>query len=468
MTDRAEQAIRPEPHWLLASPCPDARYRFYCRAFALATVARLTLPDALSSAFALPALLGWVGVLVLAINGAVLGWLLAALGGASGLLFVQDQLSQSLYLCLCACLSLSCFAGARAGRARRLAEQLPLGVRTFTLLVYAFAVVHKLNRGYLDPAFGCANEGLRVLFDDARFHLPEVARAWLDSPVWPIVHLCVEATIPVLLWRRPVAGVLLAVAMHVPLTVIFAPSFAFTMMSGWVCFFTSEQLLDFVQVVRARALVIVPSGVGLGALSRYLWFVGRDSEDPEWVLKELVFWILVVAIVVGLPAAVGLRTRADAGHRPMSLRVRAWVALYGLNALTPYLGLQLHHTAAMLSNLRIDRGCWNSLVFPEWLRLRDPYVRLSRLEFAPGRATPGAARAFTERLWEPSALYQARERWCATHPEPLPIAGSYGGVHFERDDFCAADGWPLAKPVLPGLRLFQVNVTRTCQKRCLH
>jgi hypothetical protein len=95
-------------------------------------------------------------------------------------------------------------------------------------------------------------------------------------------------------------------------------------------------------------------------------------------------------------------------------------------------------------------------------------VRLSRLDFAQGRATPKAARAFTDRLWEPSALYQARQRWCQTHPEPLPVAGSYRGVAFERSDFCARDGWPWARPVLPGLRLFQVNVTRTCQKRCLH
>jgi hypothetical protein len=221
-------------------------------------------------------------------------------------------------------------------------------------------------------------------------------------------------------------------------------------------------------MVRARAIAILGTGAALTALSRTLWFVGRGSEDPEWVFKESVFWLLVAAIVLALPHAVGPASRGDTRRRPMSWRVAILTLAYGFNALTPYLGLQVHHTAAMLSNLRIDEGCWNSLLFPEWLRLRDPYVRLSRLEFASGRSTPGAGIAFRDRLWEPSALYQARERWCRTHPEPLPVAGGYRGVAFEQSDFCAADGWPLSKPVLPGLRLFQVNVTRTCQKRCLH
>lgn len=463
-------AFAKEPHWLLRSPTHDLRYRVYCRAFALASASRLTLPDALTEGFLGPALLHGTGALLLAWNGAPLGWLLAALGGALPLLFLQDQLSQSLYLCLCACVAVSCSlgSGGAPGRGQRLSEQLPLAVRGFSVLVYGFAVVHKLNAGYLDPTVGCANEGLRVLFEQARFDLPLEARGWLDSPLWPIAHLCVEATIPCLLVYRPVAGVLLAALMHAPLTVIFAPSFAFTMMSGWVCFFSSEQLLRFFQAVRRRAVAIALLGAGLSTLSRSLWFVGRGSEDPEWVLKEVLFWVVLAAVWLTLPSALGFGAPRATGPRRTSLCVKVFLVGYGLNALTPYLGLQFHHTAAMLSNLRIDAGCWNSLVFPEWLRLSDPYVRLSRLEFAPGRATPGARDAFRDRLWEPGALFEARARWCRTHPEPLPVAGSYRGVRFERSDLCAPEGWPLDEPVLPGFRRFQVNLTRTCQKRCLH
>jgi hypothetical protein len=267
VNEQSDGALGSLWHCLLRSPNPDGRYLFYCRAFALASAARLTLPDALSDGFLLPAALHWLGALLLAVNGAILGWLLAALGTALPLLLLEDQLSQSLYLCLCAWAALFCFIGSGAGRARRLSEQLPLGVRVFTLLVYLFAAVHKTNSGYLDPDFGCANEGLRVLFDNARFQLPETVRPWLDSRAWPIVHLVTEALIPVLLLWRPLPGVLLGVVMHAPLTVIFAPSFAFTMMSGWVCFFTSAELQRFAEMVRARAIAILGTGAALTALT---------------------------------------------------------------------------------------------------------------------------------------------------------------------------------------------------------
>ena len=53
-----------------------------------------------------------------------------------------------------------------------------------------------------------------------------------------------------------------------------------------------------------------------------------------------------------------------------------------INGLTPYFGIQFHHAAAMLSNLRIDDGCHNSFVFPASMRLSDPYVRIDRIGFA--------------------------------------------------------------------------------------
>jgi hypothetical protein len=154
----------------------------------------------------------------------------------------------------------------------------------------------------------------------------------------------------------------------------------------------------------------------------------------------------------------------EAGAR----RVRLLALLFVLNGLTPYVGLQLHHTGAMLSNLRIDAGCHNSLVFPEALVGRDPYVRIDEVSFAAGRAPDGYAASVTERLWGPDALYLARQRWCRAHREPLPLRGSYRGAPFDIPDFCADDGWRFARPWFPGLRRFQVNLSRTCPQPCVH
>jgi hypothetical protein len=141
------------------------------------------------------------------------------------------------------------------------------------------------------------------------------------------------------------------------------------------------------------------------------------------------------------------------------------VGAFVANGLTPYFGAQFHHTAAMLSNLRIDEGCHNSLLFPEALAT-DPYVRLDALEVAPHRADEQTLAAITERLWDVRALYLARQSWCRVHTEPLPARGTYRGRPFATDDICAE--WPLPSPALAGFRRFQINLKRACPIRCLH
>lgn len=454
-------------HWLLRSPSSDLRYRVHCRAFALAATARLTLPDALDSRWWLPSGALWLGAALLAACGAPLGWLLCALGTLAPHLFLEDQLSQSVFLCFCASTAVACAFGSRSGRGRRLTEELPSAVRVLTAGVYAFAVIHKLNSGYFDPRVSCANEGLRVLFANLRFPPPEAWGDLASASFWPAVHLVVESAIPVLLLWRPGVGVLLGAAMHLPLTIIFAPSFAFAMLSGWVCFFTSGELGRALAAVRRHWVRVLCLGAAGAALSRLAFFPERWSEDPEWCIKEALLWFLYAAIAVAVSADVGLAT-PGATVRRWTARVVVPGALFTLNALTPYTGLQFHHAAAMLSNLRIDQGCWNSWLFPEVLRGRDPYVRLDRVVFAPGRATPEASGAFVDRLWEPAALLEARARWCRTHPEPLEVELSYQGRHFRIPDLCADGAWPLGEPPLRGFRRFQTSLTRDCRQRCGH
>jgi hypothetical protein len=454
--------------WLLRPPTGDVRYRFHCRAFALAAAIRLTLPDAMDPKWLVPSGAFWLGAAMLALCGAPLGWVLCAVGSLWPLLFLEDQLSQSVFLCLCASTAVGCILGSSRGRARRLTEDFPTAVRWLVVAVYVFAAVHKLNGGYFDTRVSCANEGLVVLFDEMRFQAPKALAGMARKPLWPVLHLMVEGSIPLLLLWRPVVGVLVAGAMHLPLTVIFAPSFAFTMMSGWVCFFRAEQLGQVARAVRRNLVFVLCLGGLGGAMSRVLFFPGRWAEDPEWCIKEALLWIITAAVWTTAPRVLGFATRGANLHSRWSVRVAVPCAVSVVNALTPYAGLQFHHAAAMLSNLRIDQGCWNSLLFPEALRGPDPYVRLERIDFAAGRATEGARAAFMDRLWEPTALRGARARWCRTHPEPLSAELRYRGTTFQVANLCASDGWPLPEPLLPGLRRFQTNLTRTCPQRCGH
>lgn len=454
-------------HWALVAPVEDFRYQLHCRAFAIACAFRLTLPDALTDASLPYSAIHWLGAILLAINGSVLGWGLVLTGSAGSLIFAWDQLSQSGYLLFCAIAALSCFAGSKAGRRARLTSDFPRAVRLLTAGVYSFAVMHKLNRGYFDPNVSCANAGLDVLAEGAAFQFPSGLVHSFASPLWPVAHLVIEAAIPLLLFLRSRVGVLLATLMHAPLTVIFAPSFAFVMMSGWVYFFQSGELREFLSLARRRAAAWTAMAVVLALSSRALLFEGRWSEDPEWCVKEALFWCVFAAIWVCVPSLASAKPTALARVRP-GVRTVVLLVFFAFNALTPYLGLQFHHTTAMLSNLRIDRGCFNSLVFPEWLRGPDPYVRLDRLDFEPGRASASAAPAFLERLWEPSALFEARKEWCRIQKAPLRVSGSYGERPFDVANFCAEGGWPLDTPALPGFRRFQTNLTKQCDRRCLH
>jgi hypothetical protein len=405
-----------------------------------------------------------------AINGCFLGWVLCAVAAAVPIFFLEDQLTQSTFLLGAAVSALLCWAGPREGRAARMDHGLALGVRVALLVIYALAALHKLNRDYFDPSVSCANEGLRVMAEQSADTFPAALRATFEARWWPIAQVAVEATIPLLLWRRPGYGVLLAAAMHLPLTIIYAPCFAFTIMPGWVCFFSGEQLAALGRVLRRRWIAVLGAGAIPGAASRAFLFDGRWATDPDWCMKEMFLWLVFGWLVV----AAFDRERPLAGRAAWIEdvlcrgRTFALVAVYLVNGVTPYFGLQMHHTAAMLSNLRIDEGCYNSLVFPEAMRLDDPYVRIEAIGFARDRVDPEYRKTITDRLWEPAALYQARDYWCGKHDEPLPVAGSYRGVPFDVPDFCAADGWPLAEPTLLGFRRFQVNLRRTCPLRCVH
>jgi hypothetical protein len=452
----------------------------YARAYGLASLARLSLPDAMQTSWLPVALLHLLGAMMLLFNGCMAGWLLCLVATGSGILWLGDQLTQSAYLFFCALAALACSMAARRGRPGFLRDGLPLAVRVISIAVYACAAVHKLNRGFVDPTVSCANGGLQLLIRRGR--LAEYgdtigAALAFDSAAWPILYIGIELGVVVLLLCRPAWGVLWAAAMHLPLTIIFAPSFALVMASGWVCFFSEAEHQALAVSLRRRWLAIsLFAGTGWVA-SQLLFFSGRWDTDPDWRIKEALVWLLLAWLVVAL-----FRPRDSHGQslfsgrgvwrEPTPLPERWWAAVMGVlvvfNGITPYLGLQLHRTGAMLSNLRIDTGCQNSLLFPDALRVSDPYVRIDTIRFAAGRATSTSAAYITSRLWSVAGLHRARTRWCGKHPEPIALGGSHAGQSFAIDHFCAPEGWPWGEVRLQHMRRFQRNLRRKCAQRCIH
>ena len=115
------------------------------------------------------------------------------------------------------------------------------------------------------------------------------------------------------------------------------------------------------------------------------------------------------------------------------------VALYVLHGLTPYLGVQYQHAGAMLSNLRIDEGCWNSAVVPESVRITDDYVRIDDVYFRK----PGLNAEYEEivrtQLWSPPQILQMRRNWCRDESRPLFLSGTFRGETWTIYDLCAEE-----------------------------
>ena len=438
------------------------RFRWFARGWAVAAGFHLTLTDVRHLDWLVPnVLLGLAAVALLlrpVAPGRPLGWLvwLAGLVGLTWpLLLLGDQLTQSVHLAGMAVATLLC---ARPGEDRLHAR----AIRWGTLVVYGVAAFHKLNADFLDGSVSCATGGVRLLGDNWGIAL---APSPLD-PFWPALFLAAELSLVILFRLAPRWAVPLALTLHVPLTIVFAPAFAWVMVAGYPCFFRDEDLAALTRRLRAKRGWVLGMGLGLGTVNLLLYFRDHWVVYPAWQLGEMGVWVMAVAAWVGLGPTSPVRPTAWREPGRSKNRWRAWlvVALFLLDATTPYLGLQFHHTAAMLSNLRTDRGCWNHLLVPEAVRRRDPYVRIDRAHPGPRAAGRDALRSLLEqRLWAPASLRDIIDEACRHDASPLRLEGSYAGAPWRSTDACADENLPRG-----AAGLFQTNLERTCPQRCIH
>lgn len=336
--------------------------------------------------------------------------------------------------------------------------------RSLVIATYFIAVFHKLNSGFLNPEYSCANYGWDKLSRFLDLDLVSATLGLAGAIPWAV--LATELAVGVLLWHRPRIGIVLGLLFHIPLTLVLAPAFVFVMALGYVASLTPSDLHALAaQLRRRRVPLLALAGVGVSA--------GAVLGEPVLVPK-------VVAMLGGVFAIAALPRHARTDDVPAasaSLAPRVAALLFVANALTPYVGTQTQHTGAMLSNLRIDDGCWNHVLVPESIRQVDPYLRID-----VARVGPASPRSFaryeeilTTTLWPPSSLALIQRNWCRPHTRPITLAGTYRGRPFEVPDLCAPDAtWPQDVGVLGGdawfsgfLRL-QKNLVRECPTACIH
>jgi hypothetical protein len=238
-------------------------------------------------------------------------------------------------------------------------------VRAEVLLLYAFAVLHKLNHGFLDPAWSCA-----VVL------APSV-------PPWVAIAggLGVEAAIFLLLAipRSRNWGVLLGGLFHTYLGATTFSDFSSMVLALYVLFMPAD-LLSRAQSLMSRhprlrllarahlALILLATGCVLAA---WVLAVATPRSIFEVVWLPYALALLTTFLVVGRPWAPRVVV-SGTGHVPWP----PWLmtAVVAFNGLCPYLGLKTECTFSMFSNLRTEGGVSNHLLVPATWQVA-PYQR---------------------------------------------------------------------------------------------
>ena len=138
--------------------------------------------------------------------------------------------------------------------------------------------------------------------------------------------------------------------------------------------------------------------------------------------------------------------------------------------MTPYLGLQMQHTGAMLSNLRVDAECHNSLIFPAELVIEDQYIRINEVHFGTEKWT-SRKRILEAGLWNEAALSTMKRNWCVPWARPIAMTLAYGKQAVVIPDLCdvaSLDFFSPSQRLLSGYQRFQKNLTRSCSQSCIH
>ena len=323
------------------------------------------------------------------------------------LLFLRDVLTQSLLLTFFYLIS---------AISLRHPKYIFGSLRAIVLLTsttYLLAILHKLNYDFLSSPQSCAIHGfdlsLSLVLTGDLLELKEGILSFLTR--WPLIPsltvIAIELSLSLLCLRHSTWTWYLGLVFHLPLTLTIAPSFGNVMAVGW------------------------------GAGSLIATFEGSIKPN-RYRLSALYMWLIFTYAVHG--------------------------------AMSPYLGIEVQHSSAMLSNLRIDPPCHNSLIFPQ---LSDsPYVYIDKVQFGQN-PRPKRSKVLKEGLWSLTALATMQKNWCIPENRPLSLSLRYYNQTYSLKDLCEPKALiPLYDKSL-NLRFlswqrFQKNLRRQCHQSCVH
>ena len=246
-------------------------------------------------------------------------------------------------------------------------------VRLELIILYFFAVFHKLNADFLDSQTSCAVHFYAAQLQSLPFVLAGAIPIYLT--------LAIEAAIPLLLCWSPTrnAGILLGLLFHAAVgfnpisefynfsSMIFALLFLFASLrlnAGWPTrrLFESARW-EGLSFSGKSFLAVSAAVVGLALLVALNNLVATPTELvlPLWGLYSAGLILLFVLLPKTPPALPAF------SFRPWPVLLVPLLTI--LNGCSPYLGLKTETAFAMYSNLRTEGGQSNHLLIPAGVQL---------------------------------------------------------------------------------------------------
>lgn len=262
------------------------------------------------------------------------------------------------------------------------------------VVMYYFAVLAKLNPGFLDPELSCTTT-MAVDFIERFPILPSVESArWLyGALIWQVV--AIEVLIPVCFTFKRTRWISIAVGLPFHLILGFLGHRTFSTIAYVLYFlFASDEFTESVNRVRAwlgeklgeatvRAWIPRVAGAAVAVSIAILTFdaAGWNDTTAGWVLRKIPkpVWFAFSLIVMALHFAAifrNVRLREFAPKPPMlpaARPVALWlvVALVAVNGLTQYVGLKTKSSFTMYSNLTTEGDRWNHFFMPRAMKVAD-------------------------------------------------------------------------------------------------
>lgn len=269
-------------------------------------------------------------------------------------------------------------------------------VRCMVILLYFFAVFHKLNWHYIDPDKSCGMHFFRRAAQ-SRWFLPLDP----DPPRW-LAHvidygiLALEAAIPLFLMLRRTwwLGIICGISFHLS-TAVFMRHFPTIMIGLYLCFVPSQVARAYLARIDGTIQRWTGGRLGLPGvmLLQALWlsawalhmawiilsFSAKKTAVGTGYVLMLRIWASLMSLGFVCTLLGAFRARAYRQHARAPLRSRLWWAyllplLLFINGFSPFMGLKSATSIAMWSNLVTAGGVSNHLFIEQGALKIFPYM----------------------------------------------------------------------------------------------